>query len=103
MGAVGVCYWLFKSFLVFYWTATWEGNNRHYFVWTAAKYLTRGVCAVFQIILLLKINEKAIIKSASVKRRNHIMAPALMVGMLVIFIGSAVDQYLVKKVDLSLK
>ena len=94
MGAIGVCYWLFKSFLVFYWATTMEGEPRDYFIWTATKSLTRGTCSVFQIILLLKINEKAL--GTNVDRRNHMIVPALMIGMLAIFIGSAADQYLGK-------
>ena len=61
--------------------------------WDAAKFFVRGCTAVFLMYLLMKVNAKALPLQNPTSKKNYILVPILLVGIVTMFLDTLIDQY----------
>ena len=97
MGAVGFTCWLIKAAIACYWAAT-----AHYrrdvkpsqIGWDAPKFVVRCVTTAFLMVLFMQVNARAFPLKNPNKTINYLLVPALMLGIISVFLESLIDQYL---------
>lgn len=99
MGAVGFTCWLIKAAIACYWAAKRHerrdiGPDPSYICWDAAKFVVRCVTTAFLMGLFMQVNAKAFPLKNPNRTKNYILVPALMLGIISLFLESLIDQYL---------
>ena len=99
MGAVGFTCWLIKAAIACYWAAKRHErsdirDDPSYIGWDAAKFVVRCVTTAFLMGLFMQVNAKAFPLKNPNRTKNYILVPALMLGIISLFLESLIDQYL---------
>ncbi len=90
---------MMKALIACYWAATVHdrgdvGQDPSYIRWDAAKFIVRSVATAFLMGLFMKVNARAFPLRNPTTKRNHLLVPAIMLGILSMFGESLIDQYL---------
>ena len=98
MGAVGFTCWLIKAAIACYWAATALersdiGEDPSYVRWDAAKFVVRSVTTAFLMGLFMQVNARAFPSKNPTRRVNYLLVPAVMLGIISVFLESLIDQY----------
>ena len=99
MGAVGFTCWLIKAAIACYWAATIHerhdiGDDPSYIGWEAPKFVVRCVTTAFLMGLFMQVNTRAFPSKNPNKTVNYLLVPALVLGIISVFLESLIDQYL---------
>lgn len=99
MGAVGFTCWLIKAAIACYWAATAHdrsdiGGDPSHIRWDAAKFVVRTVTTAFLMGLFMQVNARAFPLKNPTRRVNYLLVPAVMLGIISVFLETLIDQYL---------
>lgn len=99
MGAVGFVFWVMKACFCFLWsfnsiiTPTEEASHP-YLVWTSIKDAVRAIGMLFQLHFFVKMGPNYCTQAINIRRKiYHLLVPAMMLGLLSIFVCCVIDQY----------
>ena len=94
MGAVGLTCWVIKGTLIaLLVTNVATESKKMHFQWAAAKILARGVGAGFLMVIYAKMNVNVIANNNQHVKINYLLVPTLMLSILSVAVGCAIDQY----------
>ena len=95
MGAVGFTCWLIKAAIACYWAATAHDRKDigEDIGWDAAKFVVRSVTTAFLMGLFMQVNARAFPLKNLNRKVNYLLVPAVMLGIISVFLESLIDQY----------
>lgn len=87
---------MIKAAIACYWAAT--ANDRSDIGkdvrWDAAKFVVRSITTAFLMGLFMQVNARAFPLKNPTRRVNYLFVPAVMLGIISVFLETLIDQYL---------
>ena len=89
---------MIKAAIACYWAATVNDRDdiadSSYIRWDATKFAVRCVTTAFLMGLFMKVNARAFPLRNATTKMNHLLVPAVMLGIISVFCESLIDQYI---------
>ena len=95
MGTVGSTCWFVQAALMGFWASIGlrpDDEDDQYCAWTAAALGVKAVETLFDVIVFARLNVAVITKRNPTIRANHFLVPAMMLGIVAEFVGTAASK-----------